>query len=138
MKASKIILHHSASPDGITYNWAAIRNYHVNELGWLDIGYHAGVELVGDNYERLLGRPWDMDGAHTIGQNHLALGLCFVGNYSLYEPDDEMLLIGAGIVKTWMRLFEIPLSGIHKHNEYQNKECPGLLFPFVKFLNMCR
>jgi N-acetylmuramoyl-L-alanine amidase len=138
MRPTKIIVHHSATMDQITYNWAAIRRYHTEQLGWADIGYHAGVELIGDSYEMLLGRPWDMDGAHTLGQNGIALGLCFVGNYSLYEPEPEMLDAGAKIVKLWRRLYNIPVSAIHKHSEYANKECPGLLFPFGEFLLRCR
>ena len=134
---TKIIVHHSATDDGTTFSWSAIKRYHVQTLGWLDIGYHAGVELVDDDYFAMFGRDWYMDGAHTVGQNHLALGLCFVGNYSLYEPDDDMLLTGAKVVRMWKKLFDIPTSAIHKHSEYANKECPGTLFPWVKFLGMC-
>jgi hypothetical protein len=135
--ASKIVIHHSATSDGKTYDWSAIKRYHTKTLGWLDVGYHAGIELVDDDWFAIMGRPWDMDGAHTIGQNSIALGLCFVGNYSLYEPDDDMLLTGAKVVKLWRRIYNIPVSAIHKHSEYQNKECPGLLFPWSKFLMMC-
>ena len=137
MIPSKIVIHHSATKDGTTFSWSAIKRYHVQTLGWQDIGYHAGVELVDDDYFIMFGRPWDMDGAHTIGQNHLALGLCFVGNYDEYEPEDEMLLEGAKVVRLWRRLYDIPLSNLHKHSEYQNKTCPGELFPWVRFLNMC-
>jgi hypothetical protein len=137
MQATKIVIHHSASMDQKTYNWSAIKRYHTETLHWLDVGYHAGIEFIDDDYFALFGRPWDMDGAHTVGQNHIALGLCFVGNYSLYEPDDEMLLLGAKVVKLWRRLYNIPLSAVHKHSEYANKECPGLKFPWVKFLSMC-
>jgi N-acetylmuramoyl-L-alanine amidase len=137
MLASKIILHHSATPDGRTFSWSAIKRYHVETLHWLDVGYHAGIELVDDDWFAIMGRPWDMDGAHTQGQNGIALGLCFVGNYDDEEPDEEMLLTGAKVVKLWRRLYGIPVSAIHKHSEYQNKTCPGTMFPFVKFLAMC-
>jgi hypothetical protein len=137
MLAKKIIVHHSATLDGRTFSWSAIKRYHVGELGWLDIGYHAGVELVDDDYFALFGRPWDMDGAHTQGQNSIALGFCFVGNFDSYEPDEEMLITGAKVVKLWRRLYDIPVSAIHKHSEYQNKTCPGTLFSWVKFLSLC-
>ena len=136
MTPKKIIIHHSATPDGRTFSWSAIKRYHLG-LGWDDIGYHAGVELVDDDYFSMFGRPWDMDGAHTLGQNSWSLGLCFVGNYDTYEPDTDMLLTGAKVVRLWRRLYGIPLSEVHKHSEYQNKTCPGKLFPWVKFLGMC-
>jgi hypothetical protein len=138
MSPTKIVLHHSATADSKTFSWSAIKRYHVETLGFKNIGYHAGVEFVDDDFFATIGRPWDMDGAHTIGQNHLALGLCFVGNFDSYEPDDEMLVVGADVVKMWMKLYGITLSAIHKHSEYANKTCPGTLFPYSKFLNMCR
>jgi hypothetical protein len=137
MTPSKIIIHHSATVDGRTFSWSAIKRYHVQTLGWLDVGYHAGVELVDDDWFAIMGRPWDMDGAHTQGQNGIALGLCFVGNYDLYEPDKDMLVTGAKMVKLWRKLYGIPVSAIHKHSEYQNKTCPGTLFPWPEFLFMC-
>lgn len=138
MLPTKIIVHHSATTDSKTFSWSAIKRYHINEMGWKDIGYHAGVEFVDDDYFAVIGRPWDMDGAHTVGQNHLALGLCFVGNFDLWEPDKEMIDCGVGIVRLWMKLYDIPVSAIHKHSEYANKSCPGALFPFSEFLLKCR
>lgn len=137
MIPSKIIIHHSATVDSRTFSWSAIKRYHTETLKWLDVGYHAGVEFVDDDFFVIFGRPWDMDGAHTQGQNGISLGLCFVGNFDSYEPDDEMLLTGAKVVKLWRRLYDIPLSAIHKHSEYNPKTCPGTLFPWVKFLSFC-
>jgi N-acetyl-anhydromuramyl-L-alanine amidase AmpD len=101
------------------------------------VGYHAGIELVDDDYFAIIGRPWDMDGAHTQGQNGISLGLCFVGNFDSYEPDDDMLITGAKVVKMWRRLYNIPVNEIHKHSEYNPKTCPGALFPWAQFLAMC-
>lgn len=138
MIQKKIIVHHSATKDGTTFSWSAIKRYHTNTLNFKNVGYHAGVEFVDDDYFAMFGRPWDMAGAHTLGQNEWSLGLCFVGNFDEYEPDDEMLLTGAEVVKLWRRLYDIPVSEIHKHSEYQNKTCPGTKFRWVDFLLMCR
>ena len=58
MKVDKIIIHHSAGPDSKIQNWGQIRRYHIDHNGWRDIGYHYGIELVGYDYEILLGR-WE-------------------------------------------------------------------------------
>ena len=138
MTHEKIIIHHSATEDGRTFSWSAIKRYHVQTLGWRDVGYHAGVELVDDDYFAIFGRNWDMAGAHTVGQNGLALGLCFVGNYDTKAPSDKMLETGAGVVRLWMKLYNIPATAIYKHSEFANKSCPGRLFPFSQFIEMCR
>ena len=138
MIPTKIILHHSATADGRTFSASAIKRYHMDTLGWSDIGYHALVEFVDDDFFAIIGRPWDMAGAHTVGQNQWSLGICFVGNFDKYEPDTEMLEVGAGVIKMWKKLYGIPTSEIHRHSEYANKTCPGSLFPFTDFLLMCR
>jgi len=137
MEPRKIILHHSATVDGTTFSWSAIKRYHTETKLWLDVGYHAGIELVNDDFFAIMGRPWDMAGAHTVGQNSWSLGLCFVGNYDLVEPDEDMLREGAKVVRLWRKLYEIPRSEIHKHSEYANKTCPGTKFPFSEFILMC-
>ena len=140
MTPSKVIIHHSATVDGTTFSWSAIKRYHVQTLGWLDIGYHAGVELVDDDYFTLFGRPWDMDGAHTQGQNGIALGLCFVGNYDLAPPPNEMLVFAARHLGRIMKDLGIPadVGHVHKHGDFAPKTCPGTLFPFAAFLGLLR
>lgn len=136
-KPEIIIIHHSLTKDGATVSWNAIRRYHIETLGMKDIGYHAGVELVGESvYEALLGRPWDEAGAHTQGENYHSLGLCFVGNFDLEEPPMAQLIVGARVVALWMRLFSIPLGKIFPHSAFASKTCPGKHFPFSKFLSL--
>ena len=131
----RIIVHHSATLDGATFSWGAIRKHHLG-LGWQDIGYHAGVELVGDHYEAMFGRPWWMDGAHTLGQNERALGICFVGNFDDAPCPDAQLAAGAAVIGTWMRLYAIPVSEIYPHSRFQNKTCPGKRFDMARLKGM--
>jgi hypothetical protein len=135
----KIIVHHSLTKDSGTVTWGAIRNYHLS-LGWTDIGYHAGVELVtnGPNadYEVLMGRPWDRPGAHAKDQNHDSLGICFIGNYDLTVPPEPMLIAGAKLIALWMRLFQIDEYGIYGHSDFSDKSCPGTKFPLVDLIGM--
>jgi len=137
MKPNKIIVHHSLTKDSLTVSWGAIRTWHVEHEGYDDIGYHAGVELVGNGssvyYEVLLGRMWNVPGAHTIGQNSSSLGICFVGNWDIQEPPDELLITGARVIKMWCWLFDISIDEIYGHRDFASyKSCPGLSFDMNK------
>lgn len=133
MKPIKIIVHHSLTEDSSTVSWGAIRKYHVETLGFNDIGYHAGVELVRsgrvDYFEVFLGRLWDVPGAHTKGQNRDSLGICFIGNYDLEDPPKKMLIEGGKLIAMWMKLFDIPFERIYPHHYFADyKTCPGSQF----------
>ena len=136
MKPNKIIVHHSLTKDSETVSWGAIRKYHKAQ-GWIDVGYHAGIELTrsGDGlyYEAFIGRDWDIPGAHTVGQNSSSLGICFVGNWDTQEPPDEMLITGAKVIKMWCWLFDISMDEIYGHRDFADyKSCPGLSFDMNK------
>jgi len=137
MVPKKIIVHHSLTKDGATVSWGAIRRYHMEVLGWSDIGYHAGVELMRNGYEAVLGRPWDAVGAHTRGHNFDSLGICFVGNYDLEEPSEDMLVVGAKVIALWLRLFGLRVEDIYPHTFFAiYKTCPGLKFPMDKLKSL--
>uniref|UniRef100_A0A6M3KW65 Putative N-acetylmuramoyl-L-alanine amidase n=1 Tax=viral metagenome TaxID=1070528 RepID=A0A6M3KW65_9ZZZZ len=134
MKPDSIILHHSLTKDGETVSWQAIRRYHL-DLGWSDIGYHFGIELVNDHYEILLGRMSNVIGAHCRngGMNAQSLGICFVGNFDIAPPDGRMLLLGFKLIHCLLTVFEIPKGNIFGHCDFANRTCPGELFPLEEF-----
>jgi hypothetical protein len=127
MKAEFIIIHHSLTRDSGTVSWGAIRTYHISR-GWKDIGYHFGVELINNQYEILIGRPWNETGAHTRGINTKAIGICFVGNYDEIPPPTDMLLKGGKLISCLMKDFGIPLKNVRPHRAFADKTCPGKLF----------
>lgn len=140
LKPERIFLHHSLTKDSGSVSWGAIRNYHtkVKKPPWSDIGYHAGVELVFSgnelNYEILMGRMWDIQGAHCRGQNQDSLAICFIGNFDNIEPVDDQLKAGAKIVSLWLALYDLTIGDIHLHREYDpNKSCPGKKFSLRHF-----
>jgi len=139
MNAPKmIILHHSATKDSGTVSWPAIRRYHI-EQGWGDIGYHAGIELVGDDYEVMLGRPEELAGAHTKGKNSVSLGFCFVGDYDRQPPDPRMLEIAVDrVLLPWCRKYRLTADDIRAHYEFANKTCPGSSFPVEQVRNLIK
>ncbi len=139
-----IIIHHSSTADGRTFSWGAIRDYHVKTLGWSAIGYHWGIERVGENIEVMMGRHPDETGAHcSQGMMNLrSFGVCLVGNFDIAPPPDDQLNIARGLVRWLMRLYNITPSNVLGHREvqamwnlpeYSRKTCPGKKFDLDRF-----
>lgn len=125
-----IIVHHSATPDGVTLDLETIYRIHVLENGWRDIGYQALVDMVNGKPVGLYGRPITQRGSHAGKDwNGRALGICFIGNYSIDTPSHDMLECGAQrIIRPWMRTFDIPLKMVKAHRDTKATECPGKNF----------
>ncbi len=143
MKES-IVIHHSLTKDSGSVSWNAIRRYHVNTLGWSDIGYHAGIEWVIDaagegHYEVLLGRPLDVAGAHAKGLNSKGVGFVFMGDFDDAPPTDEMLTYAAKHLRWMMDLMNIEASKetVVAHRSVAPwKTCPGKMFPMSRLIGM--
>lgn len=137
MNPTHIIIHHSLTEDGKTVSWDAIRWYHVNTNGWTDIGYHLGLELVGNHYEILMGRMLDQVGAHCKegGMNNCSIGICVVGNFDLAPVPPAQFDLLVRLVRSLMVLFEIPVSNVRRHTDFAPyKSCPGTKFQWGEFM----
>ncbi len=133
MTPDKIIIHHSATKDGPTVSWGAIRRYHIETMGFDAIGYNFGLELINDYYETLVGRSPLIAGAHTIGENERSLGICVVGNYDV-DPFTPAIEDALHNLLVWLCIvFKIPSGQIYGHCEFASKTCPGKnLFEWIK------
>ena len=124
-----VIIHHSLTPDSKTVSWEAIRRYHVETLGWNDIGYHWGIERVDDVFKVFAGRPELKIGAHCKGMNDKSIGICCVGNYDLRPPPIWMIKELINLVIAILTRYNIPVENVRGHHDYASyKTCPGLLF----------
>lgn len=139
-----VMLHHSLTRDSQTVSWGAIRRYHVETLGWTDIGYHVGVEQVGDGYEVFLGRDWDDVGAHCkqSGMNAKAIGLCLVGNFDLAPPPpaqwDQAVHLVRFLCRSYLSTHPLTpneiVGRVVGHREFCDyKTCPGSQFDLAAF-----
>lgn len=141
MNPQNIIIHHSLTKDGTVVDWEVIRKYHRKVNGWPDIGYHYGIERVGNALSIQIGRPESQPGAHTqeMHMNSKSLGICVVGNFDLAPPEIEIMRFLAEICRRKVGEYGIPVNAILGHREVglmagfdwkkgQYKSCPGKHF----------
>jgi N-acetylmuramoyl-L-alanine amidase len=134
-KPSGIVIHHSLTKDSKTVSWDAIKRYHTETMGWDDIGYHYGIEYVGEEVQVLKGRSTIYAGAHTREFNN-SIGICLVGNYDEQSVESDKL--DALIDLTVSVLMEYPHltpNQVYRHTEWASyKSCPGKNFPWPQFV----
>lgn len=135
MRWTEIIVHHSASDDHPGLDLDDIRRWHMEGRGWSDIGYHFVVEQIGDTWVALMGRPLYRGGAHCVGHNSKAIGICFVGNYSLGLPSNRALEAGARLIAGLCSSLDIPTGHVFPHRAFSATECPGNMFPFTELID---
>jgi hypothetical protein len=139
-----IVIHHSATKDGVTNDWDAIRRYHMSwryqgriitpeeaqdllagnsakgvERPWSEIGYNRGFERAGSALVLREGRAIGEPGAHCreLHMNLKSIGYCIVGNFDLEAPDQELLLAVARQARKDSEKFGIPVQAIVGHRE---------------------
>ena len=122
----QIILHCSATPEGMDIRAKDIRKWH-KQNGWEDIGYHYIIDLDG-TIEK--GRPENMVGAHCTGQNSNSIGICYIGGCdknmqpknTITDIQKQKLL---DLVYLLLENYKLTIDNVHCHNEYSNKACPS-------------
>lgn len=102
-----IVIHHGASPDTYTDGKAVVQsyyNYHVNTLGWSDIGYNFLVDKAGTFFQ---GRhnpnltTSDVRGAHAGNANSGSIGINFPGNLDVTIATTAQLNVVNQLVAWW-------------------------------------
>ena len=145
MNPEFIVIHHSLTKDSGTVSWGAIRTYH-KSLGWEDIGYHWGVELINTHYEILVGRTMSRNGAHCkeASMNRRGIGICCVGNFddaSMPRAQEDALVrlvqwLRKELEITIQRVIGHRQAGLMEGKDWQKgefKSCPGKLFDINAF-----
>jgi N-acetylmuramoyl-L-alanine amidase len=122
-----LIIHHSATPRDST-TFTAVRNQHINERGFWDIGYHYFIDGKGTLYN---GRPENYVGAHAaspgLSMNFKSLGICLAGNFEIELPSPNQIQTLINLLYSLMAKYNIPKSNILGHKEVKgtNTLCPG-------------
>lgn len=136
-----LIVHHSAGSNQSS-DWSAvvrsIWDYHVNTLGWSDVGYNWLVDPEGNLYE---GRGQGVLGAHFCGTNSNTMGVCMIGTYTNVQPQDTAVQTLTKML-AWNSCEEdidplgsanhsgsgLTLDRISGHRDGCATECPGNAF----------
>lgn len=119
-----IIIHCSATKEGIDYHLADIDKWH-REKGWKCCGYNYVIDLDG---QVEIGRPITMDGAHCVGYNNHSIGICYIGGLdkSGRAKDTRTDAQKASLATLVYRLIEkYPIVEVLGHRDTgAKKDCP--------------
>ena len=91
-KVKAAFVHHTATGNGYKCSQApsvirGIYRYHVQSMGWRDIGYNFLVDKCGKIYEgRAGGVAKPVLGAHTLGFNTNSMGIAVLGSFGSTRP----------------------------------------------------
>lgn len=130
----EVVVHHSWSPTAAQYKgkatWAAIRNYHMQERAWSDIGYHFGI---GPDESIWMLRDYRRSGAHVLNRNAHTIGVAMVGNFDVEDPMANGLPVAAQVVRVLVDRFKLKPEHIRFHREFADKTCPGTRIALAAF-----
>ena len=121
----KIIIHCTATREGDDISVDTIRRWHLAR-GWSDIGYHYVIDIKGNINA---GRPIELIGSHTRGENKYSIGVAYVGGVEAdgVTPKDTRTKAQKDAIIRLVKKLKgcYPDVSIHGHNEFSNKACPS-------------
>ncbi|AJR18254.1 putative secreted protein [Pimelobacter simplex] len=77
-----------------------IYRYHTKSLGWSDVGYNFFVDRFGRIWAGRRRPKGQTQGAHTLGFNHVSVGIAVLGNHDAAAPSDAVIA-GVTRVAAW-------------------------------------
>jgi len=129
-KTDTIVIHCSATPATMDIGVDKIREWHVDDNKWDDVGYHHIITRDGTLEPA---RPEEMQGAHAPAANYRSVAICMIGG-SNSNGDWENNFLDP----QWVTLKALLLNLIEKYEikkiigHYQvdsRKECPSFNVP---------
>ena len=129
-KTDTIVIHCSATPATMDIGVDKIREWHVDDNKWDDVGYHHIITRDGTIEPA---RPEEMQGAHAPAANYRSVAICMIGG-SNSNGDWENNFLDP----QWVTLKALLLNLIEKYEikkiigHYQvddKKECPSFKVP---------
>jgi len=116
----RIVIHHSASPDGSAlYTAEDVDRWH-KERGFSGNGYHRVFEVSGIVSP---GRPLHRAGAHALGHNGDSVGLCLMGMTKFTIEQWES--VADEVSRMLVTLGEPEVVGHYQLDPINKASCPG-------------
>ena len=122
-KTDEIILHHAEAKSASVED---INRWHI-ERGWAGIGYHFYIRKDGRVYR---GRPEWAVGAHALGHNARAIGICCEGAYMTETMPAAQLAALRALIRELMAKY--PGAKLLRHCDVNSTDCPGKNFPWAE------
>ena len=129
-KTDTIVIHCSATPPTMDIGVEKIREWHVGENHWDDVGYHHVITRSGVLQKA---RPEEMQGSHARAVNGTSLGICLVGGSNAsgdWENNfqDEQFVTLKALILDLIKRYEIKKI-IGHYQVDDKKECPSFKVP---------
>ena len=129
-KTNTIVIHCSATPPTMDIGVEKIREWHVDDNGWDDVGYHHVIPRSGVLQKA---RPEEMQGSHARAVNGTSLGICLVGGSNAsgdWENNfqDEQFVTLKTLILDLIKRYEIKKI-IGHYQVDDKKECPSFKVP---------
>ena len=127
-KPREIHVHHTWRPRHEDFNGSnhkslqkGMRNYHMNNLGWRDIGQDLSLAPDG---KWILGRDFNTSPVSIPGRNYLGFAIEMIGNFD--KGGDDFTGDQKEAMYSFMN-YLMPMFGISYvfHRDYSYKTCPG-------------
>lgn len=124
----KVIVHHSANPTPQN-QFSSINEDHRQRFKFVSTlgkwgGYHYFIEKSG---EVLQYRSTEEVGAHTLGQNDKAIGICLAGNFDHQKPTANQIVSLCKLIDYLLKIHQIPVTEIYPHRTFNHTACYGLM-----------
>ena len=125
-----IVIHCSATPATMDIGVDKIREWHVDDNKWDDVGYHHIITRDGTLEPA---RPEEMQGSHARAVNGTSLGICLVGGSDanggwFNNFKDEQFVTLKALLLNLIEKYEIKKI-IGHYQVDDKKECPSFKVP---------
>ena len=136
-KTDTIVIHCSATPPTMDIGVETIREWHVGENHWDDVGYHHIVKRCGTLEPA---RPEEMQGSHNPQTNYRSVAVCLIGGSNAsgdWENNftDAQFVSLKSLILDLIKRYDMPkdfkqIKKIIGHYQVDDKkECPSFKVP---------
>ncbi len=125
-----IVIHCSATPETMDIGVDKIREWHVKDNGWDDVGYHHIITRDGTIEPA---RPEEMQGAHAPKVNHRSIAICMIGGsdanggWSNNFTNEQWVTLKALLLNLTKKYEIKKIIGHYQVDD--KKECPSFKVP---------